>query len=367
MADRTGGGPSGTVLPLPPTIPLTLLTWEITGHYPKDESRNGTSERRDFLISHVHDHLVEQELKPHVVLFQEEISSEVAISPSVDSIWKGSKRYHKWLQKSECKEGTEPKFEVLTMENLADQASSLVPAGEKSEKDAFAEADKGKGFADYLYIEDGNEREMMRLELPPRAVTRKLRVTQGENEATIIVVSFYNVHKRSIEDRKRYICLFFNLMCRLAHAHQCLVLVGGDFNIHVGKWREDVEQGFPNRVHVAGRYSPTPRHSQFNITDTFAVVYPPRSRDPQRVKCWFSPPLPIYPFPVYTRESIYNRSVADSDRHNFEEVYFGENDNDKLRKLLPETRQGTPNWKVLKYDFEHDPVYVTATLQFLGF
>jgi len=42
-------------------------------------------------------------------------------------------------------------------------------------------------------------------------------------------------------------------------------------------------------------------------------------------------------------------------------------DNDNLRKLLPETHQGTPNWKVLKYDFEHDPVYVTATLQFLGF
>lgn len=79
MADRTGGGPSGTVLSLPPTIPLNLLTWEITGHYPKDETRNETSERRDFLISHVHDHLVEQELKPHVVLFQEEISSEVKL------------------------------------------------------------------------------------------------------------------------------------------------------------------------------------------------------------------------------------------------------------------------------------------------
>jgi len=191
------GGPSGTVLPLPPTIPLTLLTWEITGHYPKDESRNGTSERRDFLISHVHDHLVEQELKPHVVLFQEEISSEVAISPSVDSIWKGSKRYHKWLQKSECNEGTEPKFEVLTMENLADQASSLVPAGEISEMDAFAEADKGKGFAHYLYIEDGNEREMMRLELPPRAVTCKLRVIQGKNKATFGPALWFH-HKQAI-------------------------------------------------------------------------------------------------------------------------------------------------------------------------
>ena len=319
------------------------------------------------MISHVHDHLVEQDLKPHVVLFQEEKSSEVAVSPSVDSIWKGSKHYHMWLQKSECDERTEPKFEVLTMENLADQVSSLVPVGEMSEKDAYSDADKGKGFAHYLYIEDGTERETMRLELPPRALTRKLRVTQGENEATIIVVSFQNIHKWSVEERKRYICLFFNLMCRLAHAHQCPVLIGGDFNLHVGKWRKDVEQGFPNRVHVAGRYSPTPRQSQFNITDTFAVVYPPRSRDPQRVKCWFSPPLPINPFPVSKYECICNRSIADGDHHDIEQVYFGEDDNDNLRKLLPETRQGNPNWKALKHDFGHDPVYVTATLQFLIF
>ena len=319
------------------------------------------SGRRNFLIPHVHNHLIEQGLTPHLVLFQEAaLSSDV---PSVGSLWKESKHHHKCLQ--QCEEETEPVIEALAMDSLADQVGSLVPGEEISKED------KKERFASYLCVEDRSEREIMRSQLPPRVCTRELRITQGENKAMIIAASFYNISKRSAEEKKRYIRLFFNLMCRLAHVHQCLVLVGGSFNLYVGEWREDVEGRFPNRVHVAGRYSPTPRHSQ-SIADTFAVVYPPRSRDTQRIKCWFSPPIPIYPFPASKHTSICNkmdgtvpRDFRDDGKH-FEMVYFGEDDFDKLQALLPETHKGTPDWGVLQDDFGHDPVYVTATLQFLN-
>ena len=320
------------------------------------------SGRKNFLIPHVHNHLIEQGLKPHLVLFQEPaLSGEV---PSVGTLWKGSKHYCKWLQQRE--EETHPVIEALIMNSLADQVSSLVPEEELNKKDNFAEDERK--FASYLCVEDHSEREVMRSQLPPRVCTRKLRVTQGENKATIIAASFYNVSKRSLEEKKKYIRLFFNLMCRLAHVHQCMVLVGGSFNLHVGEWRKDVEGRFPNRVHVAGRYSPTPRHSQ-SITDTFAVVYPPRSRDTQRIKCWFSPPIPIYPFPASKHTSICSGMDERDFRNNgkqFEMVYFGEDDFDKLQALLPETHEGTPDWGVLQDDFSHDPVYVTATLHFVN-
>ena len=363
---QSGSGSSNRALPSPPsTISLTLLTWDIKSCHLQEASRRGMSGRRNFLIPHVHNHLIEQGLTPQLVLFQEAASSSDV--PSVGTLWKESKHYRKCLQ--QCEEGTEPVIEALTMDSLANQVGSLVP--ERNKKDNFGEKDKKEWFASYLCVEDHSEREMMRAQLLPRVCTRKLRITQDENKATIIAASFYNISKRSAEEKKKCIRLFFNLMCRLAHVHQCLVLVGGSFNLHLEEWREDVEGRFPNRVHVAGRYSPTPRHSQ-SITDTFAVVYPPRSRDSQRVKCWFSPPIPIYPFPESKHTSICNRMDGAvprdfrDDGKRFEMVYFGEDDFDTLQALLPETLKGTPDWGVLQDDFGHDPVYVTATLQFLS-
>ena len=81
------------------------------------------SGRRNFLIPHVHNHLIEQGLTPQLVLFQEAASSSDV--PSVGTLWKGSKHYRKCLQ--QCEEGTQPVIEALTMDSLADQPGSLVP------------------------------------------------------------------------------------------------------------------------------------------------------------------------------------------------------------------------------------------------
>ena len=144
-------------------------------------------------------------------------------------------------------------------------------------------------------------------------------------------------------------------MCRLAQVHECLVLVGGDFNLNMGDWKRDIERVFEDRVYVAETYQLTPHRRGKDLIDTFAVVYPPGRR---KVECTLNTPTAVYPFPD---------DVRHDDDDEFKVVTFTDREKERLKELLlennHETRQGKPDWNILKCDLDHDPVFVTVKLR----
>ena len=324
-------------------ISLTLLTWNVNRSFPSGVSQKDSSKRRDIIISGVLKHFDKQRPRPDVVLIQESTIQE----DTARRRWGLSAKYRQQLERKGLYQGSDVTRDVkdMKMKSLSDQIDSLVPEGATDHGDALKQADREEGFADDIIVPDLKDRKLMRSDIPPRAFARKLEVTQNGTKATVIVVSFHSIYKGN---RRRYIYLFFNLMCRLAHVHQCPVLIGGDFNLPVGDWRRDTERRFGSRVRVAAIYASTPRRSPKNIIDTFAVVHPQGGR----VTYTLSKPVAVYPFPD---------DVSDGSDHF---VQFSRNNKKEIERLLPKTRQGTTKWSILQYDLDHDPVYVTATLQY---
>ena len=325
------------------SVSLTLVTWNINKNFPRGVREKGHAKRRDVVIPAVLDYLDEKGKEPDVLLFQE--------SPirkrSARSKWGLSSDYEQQYERKNTYQGIDTTHDLIDMDSLSEQIDKLVPEGKTDDKDALKKADKKAGFPDDIIVDDYKDRKLMRSDIPPRAFARKLEVSQNGTETEVIVVSFHSVYKNK---RKRFIKLFFNLMCRLAQIHECLVLVGADFNLNVGDWRDEIQQNFEDhRVKVAKIYQPTPRRDSHNIIDTFAVVYPPGKK---RVECTLSEPCAYYPFPDYVR--------SDGDR--FKVVKFTNEDKESLVEQLPETCRGDPKWKFLGYDLDHDPILVTAEL-----
>ena len=358
------------------TCEITLLTWNVNNGFPRNVSKQGSAKRRDTLIPLVLKHLDKQGPRPHVVLIQESTIQQ----HTAKTRWRLSVNYQQQQERSGLRQGIDTctTLDELDMPSLSDQIDSLVPEGATDEACALERADRKAGFADDIMVCDSNDRRLMRSDIPSRAFARKLEVTLNGKKAPVIVVSFHSIYIRKSKERKRYIKFFFNLMCRLAHVQQCPVLIGGDFNLPVGDWRKDIEQRFEDQVSVAEIYLPTPRRSRpgrsrDNIIDTFAVVHPLGHTCPLggRVTCTLSEPVALYPFPDLE---------GDSSDH-LEVVEFSDSEKKKIKELMPETRRstrrrtrrrthrsthpGTPDWKtLLQYDLDHDPVYVTATLEY---
>ena len=281
--------------------------------------------------------------KPDVLLLQESTIKE----DTARKRWGLSENYQQ-KENGKLRLGIDTTLSVKKMKSLSDQKNKLVPERETDREDALKKADKKAGFSDDIIVDDYKDRKLMRSDIPSRAFARKLEVSQNGTEITVIVVSFHSVYKD--QNKKRYIKLFFNLMCRLAQIHECLVLVGADFNLNVGDWKRDIEGSFEDQVKVAKTYQPTPRRGSRKIIDTFAVVYPPGKR---KVECTFSRPCAYYPFPDY------------DDDDELKVVRFTDEEKKKLKKLLPKKKNGDLNWKILRHDLDHDPVLVKATLRII--
>ena len=320
------------------SVSLTLLTWNINKNFPSGVREKGHAKRRDVVITAVLDYLDEKGKEPDVLLFQE---SPVR-KRSARSKWGLSCNYEQQYERKNTYQGIDTTLDLIDMDGLSEQIDKLVPEGKTDDEDALKKAE----FPDDIIVDNSSDRKLMRSDIPPRAFARKLEVSQNGTEIEVIVVSFHSVRKNK---RKRFIKLFFNLMCRLAQVHECLVLVGADFNLNVGDWKRDIEESFEDRVKVAEKYQPTTRRDSHNIIDTFAVVYPPGRK---KVECTFSQPYAYYPFPDYIR--------SNGDR--FKVVKFTDEDKESLVELLPETCRGDPKWKFLGYDLDHDPILVTAEL-----
>jgi len=326
-------------------ISLTLSTWNINKSYPRGVSQRGSAKRRDILTRGVFNHLDKQQQKPDVVMIQESPMPERKAKTKL----RLSANYRQQMERRGLHQGIDTTLDEKDMDSLSGQMDLLVPKGETDHQDALEQADRQAGFADDIIVSDSNDRRLMRSDIPSRAFARKLEVTQNGTYATIIVVSFHSIYKKNVETRRRYIYLFFNLMCRLAHVHRCPVLIGGDFNLPVGDWRRDIEQRFGGRVYVAEIYSPacTHRRSKKNIIDTFASVCPPGGR----VTITWNKPVAVYPFP----EHVPKDSTV---------VNFSESDKKEIKRLLPDTDQQNAKKSILWYDLDHDPVTVTVKLNF---
>ena len=125
-------------------------------------------------------------------------------------------------------------------------------------------------------------------------VTLKKKKGKSEYTANITVVSYHAPYK--ISDKLEKILEYFDEMCKFADTLNQTIIIGGDFNLSVLDWKDEVEDKFKDRVSVA-LYVGTPRRwNQDKLKDTFAVVQP---SDPEyQTKAKFEETIGIYQFPM---------------------------------------------------------------------
>lgn len=308
-----------------PPIELNLVTWNVNG-----QSTRGSQARRDFVISHV----LRLERKLLDIAFFQEVTNR----KHAETKWGITGGYYsiheerKGIYQAIWSHGEHTIREVINMEK---EAHRLIPDRATDAPTALEDADRAAGFSEDLIIPDDKDRRLMRSDIPPRVHALKLLIRR-KPRMEIIAVTFHSIYRYTY--RNHYILLFFNLMCRLADKHQCPVLIGGDFNLDVEKWKNYVEGKFKDRVNISDYYKPTPRRIWKERIDTFAIVHPyPASihvHTCMYIAIFEGPPVATDPFPP-------------------------EDNQYELRCLLP---PGKALGRTLEKDLDHDPVKVTVKL-----
>ena len=206
-------------------------------------------------------------------------------------------------------------------------------------------------------------------------------VTHNLTDVQFILISFHGGHN-SLSDSKKQEQLekFIVEMRKVANDYKLPVIVGGDFNIEVIKWKTEIEEKFAGKVVVAPLYAgaPNQRHGH-NVIDTFIAVYP----DNNVVECKFDTPIPIYILPAtgyigdiddetkflnypnnvrpcckvlnYNDEELQQikETILKKQKANFEESYK-DNNTDAILPLWPKCE--------ILDELNHDPVMVTVEL-----
>ena len=207
-------------------------------------------------------------------------------------------------------------------------------------------------------------------------------VTHQSTNIEFILITFHGWYsKLKDEIKKEKLVKFIDEMRELAKNKKLVVIVGGDFNIAVIKWKIEIEKKYAGKVVVAPLYAGAPnrRHGR-NVIDTFIAVYP----DKNDITCKFDTPIPIYMFPVtnyigdtddenkfvnypnsacpcckvlkYSDQELQELKdaiLSSSSKANFEESYK-DNTTDAILPLWPRCR--------ILDNFNHDPVMVTVEL-----
>lgn len=129
-----------------------------------------------------------------------------------------------------------------------------------------------------------------------RIITITCEIQRGSEYACEIALLSYHAPyiKLTLEERQKLMIKFFDEICELADTMKKTIIIGGDFNLAVINWKDNVEQSHSDRVSVAQFTSP--RRGD-NYIDTFAIVQPADERD--RTECYFKDTYAIYPFPLY--------------------------------------------------------------------
>lgn len=137
---------------------------------------------------------------------------------------------------------------------------------------------------------------------------------------------------------------FFNEMLHVAETHKMTVIIGGDFNLPLQKWKSEVEGIKEGRIEVANKYEVGELREGKEVIDTFAVVYPPH--DITHTRC----ELIGKPQPVSLREAVNDaKEMVGTDRalkHKKEERDLKDTEIENLYMMM-----------------DHDPVAITVKLK----
>jgi hypothetical protein len=121
-----------------------------------------------------------------------------------------------------------------------------------------------------------------------RQVTLKKKSGESEYTASITMLSYHARYKES--DKKKIMLEYFEEMCKFADTLKQMIIIGGDFNLPVLDWKDEVEDKFKPRVSVA-LYVGTPRRwNQDKLIDTYSRV--------TLSKATFEKTMGIYQFPL---------------------------------------------------------------------
>jgi hypothetical protein len=131
---------------------------------------------------------------------------------------------------------------------------------------------------------------------------------------------------------------YFGEMCKFADVLEQTIIIGGDFNLPVLDWKDEVEAKFQGLVSVA-LYVPIPRRwNRDRFIDTFAIVQP--SNSGCQTKATFEETMGIYQYPLVDRVGGDDRTdlrdyPSDSPQNRwFKYVHFNNTDLKKVKDAL---------------------------------
>ena len=138
-------------------------------------------------------------------------------------------------------------------------------------------------------------------------VILKRKIGGSEYSASTAILSYHACYKEG--NKKDKMLEYFKEMCRFANKLEQTIVIGGDFNLPVLDWKEEVENEFPNQVFVA-LYLGTPRRWACDkLIDTFAIVQP--SESVHRTEAIFEETTAIYPFPLSCNKGGEKTTLSD--------------------------------------------------------
>ena len=216
------------------------------------------------------------------------------------------------------------------------------------------------------------------------------RVTHKQSKKSFILISYHGEYKCSKEEdvhgspsaaakdgKYDKLKSFISAMKDLAKHYNLVVIVGGNFNYKVIKWKTKIEKEFADQVVVAPLYAGVPnRRLSHNVIDTFIAVYP--DNPDNVVTCKFGIPIPICMFPTtgYIGENETKfLNYPNNDHPCCKVLYYNNKDlqtlktnleGDNLEELYKDNNTDAvlplwPGCETLKKS-NHDPVMVTVEL-----
>ena len=295
---------------------LVMVTWNITGSM----AENYFATIRDTLVP-----IVRQLLPTNCVSFLQEIST-------------GAQNVVRW--------------------GFGDLAVS--PGGGKKEAGVSTPQSGGSGKAlielgDILHedkLKDLGVKDELTKRMYGRNVTMRRKVGESEYVGNITVISYHAQYKT--DDRKKKMIECFQIMCNLADKLKQTIVIGGDFNLSVHDWKEEVEMKCQGRVSVA-LYVPSPRRwVPDKLLDTFAIVQP-SSIDHQTAASEFIKTMAIYPFPMASHVGGDQKTglldYPSREKPWFKYVHFGNEDLAKVERVLKQ-KVGSDVQKSIKKEAE---------------
>lgn len=254
-----------------PAVSVDILTWNIWG----SKTEQGFADIRGVLVP-----IVKQQLPTNCFSFLQEIGN-------------GVEKTSRWGFDCLAASLEGGKKEAGVSTPRSGEAKRMIELGDILNEDKFKHYGVKDEFISRMY---------------GRMVTMKCNIDESEYTGNLTMVSYHAPYKT--EDKKAKIVEYFQSMCHLADKLEQTIIIGGDFNLPVLDWKDEVEKEFQDRVFVA-LYVATPRRwVRDKLIDTFAVVQPKSMRH-RTVESQFGETRSVYPFPMAGHVGDYKTSLCD--------------------------------------------------------